>query len=104
GLAIARALRRLYPQAWEFPKVDRLLVHPDTIKAIDGGLPLDAVVDTYRTELAAFITKREKYLLYGTGACPAPLTERESVPSSAKSESAITVAPYSRAVVETPPP
>jgi uncharacterized protein YbbC (DUF1343 family)/CubicO group peptidase (beta-lactamase class C family) len=104
GLAIARALRRLYPQAWEFPKVDRLLVHPDAMKAIDGGLPLDAVVDTYRPELAAFITKREKYLLYGTGACPAPLTERQSVPSSAKSESAITVAPYSRAVVKTPPP
>ena len=70
GLAIARELRRLYPRAWEFAKVDRLLVHADTMKALDGGLPLDAVVDTYRAELAAFMTKREKYLLYGTAPCP----------------------------------
>jgi uncharacterized protein YbbC (DUF1343 family) len=72
GLAIARALRRLYPRAWEFAKVDRLLVHPDTMKALDSGAPLDAVVDTYRAELAAFMTKRDKYLLYGTVACPPP--------------------------------
>jgi len=72
GLAIARELRRLYPRAWEFAKVDRLLVHPDAMKALDSGLPLDAAVGTYRAELAAFITKREKYLLYGE-ACASPV-------------------------------
>ena len=70
GLAIARELRRLYPRQWEFAKLDRLLVHPEAIRAIDAGLPLDAIVETYRSELALFMTKREKYLLYGAGDCP----------------------------------
>jgi uncharacterized protein YbbC (DUF1343 family) len=70
GLAIARELRRLYPRQWEFEKVDRLLVHPEALRAIDAGLPIAGIVDTYRLELAAFMTKREKYLLYGTRTCP----------------------------------
>ncbi len=69
GLAIARALRRLYRREWEFAKLDRLLVHPEAMSAIDAGRPLATIVETYRTELAAFMTKREKYLLYGTGPC-----------------------------------
>jgi uncharacterized protein YbbC (DUF1343 family) len=73
GLAIARELHRLYPREWEFAKLDRLLVHPATMSAIEAGLPLAAIVDTYRVELAAFMTKREKYLLYGTEECaPGP--------------------------------
>jgi uncharacterized protein YbbC (DUF1343 family) len=71
GLAFARALRRLYRRQWEFAKLDRLLVHPEAMTAIDAGLPLAAIVETYRAELAAFMTKREKYLLYGAGPCPA---------------------------------
>jgi uncharacterized protein YbbC (DUF1343 family) len=70
GLAIARELRRLYPRAWEFAKLDRLLVSQAAVNAIDAGLPIDAVVDTYRVELAAFMTKREKYLLYASVPCP----------------------------------
>jgi uncharacterized protein YbbC (DUF1343 family) len=73
GLAIARELRRLYPREWEFAKLDRLLVHPEAMSAIDAGLPLASIVETYRVELAAFMTKREKYLLYGTEEC-APAT------------------------------
>jgi uncharacterized protein YbbC (DUF1343 family)/CubicO group peptidase (beta-lactamase class C family) len=69
GLAIARELRRLYPRAWEFGKLDRLLVHPDALHAIDSGRSLAAVVETYRTELVAFMAKREKYLLYGGVDC-----------------------------------
>jgi uncharacterized protein YbbC (DUF1343 family) len=64
GLAIARALRRLYRREWEFAKLDRLLVHPETMRAIDRAAPLDAIVATYQSELAAFAAKREKYLLY----------------------------------------
>jgi uncharacterized protein YbbC (DUF1343 family) len=69
GLAVARALRRMYPRAWDFQKLDRLLVNPAARRAVDAGLPLDAIVGTYAAELAAFIAKREKYLLYGTGDC-----------------------------------
>jgi uncharacterized protein YbbC (DUF1343 family)/CubicO group peptidase (beta-lactamase class C family) len=71
GLAIARELRRLYPREWEFRKLDRLLVHHDAMKAIDEGLPLAAIVETYSAELAAFAAKREKYLLYRPGECVA---------------------------------
>jgi uncharacterized protein YbbC (DUF1343 family)/CubicO group peptidase (beta-lactamase class C family) len=69
GIAVARALRRLYPRAWEFAKLDRLLVHPGAMRAIDAGLPLDAIVTTYGPELAAFAAKREKYLLYDSENC-----------------------------------
>jgi len=72
GLAIARALHRLYPSVWEFAKLDRLLVHPDIMTALDRGLPLQSIVETYRDELASFMKKREKYLLYGTGECSPP--------------------------------
>jgi uncharacterized protein YbbC (DUF1343 family) len=69
GLAIARELRRLYRRQWEFGKLDRLLVHAGAMRAIDEGLPLGSIIETYRVELAAFAAKREKYLLYGSRGC-----------------------------------
>ena len=72
GLAVARVLRREYPSAWDFEKLDRLLVHPETMRALAAGLPLDAIVATYGPELAAFATKRQKYLLYQSGPCAEP--------------------------------
>jgi uncharacterized protein YbbC (DUF1343 family) len=69
GLAIARAIRRLYPRDWDFAKLDRLVGDPRIMSAIDAGLPLTAITDTYRTELAAFANRREKYLLYGERGC-----------------------------------
>jgi uncharacterized protein YbbC (DUF1343 family) len=69
GLAIARALRQLYPREWEFAKLDRLLVQAETMKAIDAGLPLASIVETYRAQLEAFASKREKYLLYASRGC-----------------------------------
>ncbi len=72
GLAIARALRRLYPRDWDFGKLVRLVGDARVIKAIDAGLPLGAVVDTYRPELVAFAARREKYLLYDDHACAPP--------------------------------
>jgi uncharacterized protein YbbC (DUF1343 family) len=81
GLALARALRRLYRREWDFAKLDRLLVHPEAIGAIDAGVPLAAIVQTYQAELVAFMTKREKYLLYGNGEC-APALKPTSPPGS----------------------
>ena len=69
GLAIARELRRLYRRVWEFDKVDRLLVCPPAMRALDRGLPLDAIVGTYRADLDAFTAKRAKYLLYARTGC-----------------------------------
>jgi uncharacterized protein YbbC (DUF1343 family)/CubicO group peptidase (beta-lactamase class C family) len=73
GLAIARALRRLHPQDWEFGKLDHLLASPDIMKALDAGKPLAAIVDSYHAQLAAFSSRRDKYLLYTDAACaPTP--------------------------------
>ena len=69
GLAIARALRRTYRQEWDFDKLDRLIGNTDVVKAIDAGLPLASIVDLYRAQLAAFASKREKYLLYTDRGC-----------------------------------
>jgi uncharacterized protein YbbC (DUF1343 family) len=77
GLAIARALHRSYPEAWASAKLDRLLVHPETMRALTAGLPLDAIVATYRDELAAFMTKRQKYLLYGSHDCTPPTAPQQ---------------------------
>ena len=72
GLAVARQLRRLYPREWEFDKLDRQLVHRETMSAIDAAMPLASIVATYRAELTAFLAKRAKYLLYGACSPAAP--------------------------------
>lgn len=69
GLAIARALRRMYPHDWDFQKMEGLVGDPRVIKAVDAGLPLASIVDLYSVELAAFANRREKYLLYSDRAC-----------------------------------
>jgi uncharacterized protein YbbC (DUF1343 family) len=73
GLAIARALRRLNPNDWKFRKLDGLIGDAAVLQAIDVGAPLASIVDIYKVELAAFTSRREKYLLYGERDCaPAP--------------------------------
>lgn len=69
GLALARALRRLYPDAWEFKKLDHLLQSAAAMSAIDQGKPLTDIEATYKTELSAFLSKRDRYLLYPSGTC-----------------------------------
>jgi uncharacterized protein YbbC (DUF1343 family) len=69
GLAIARTLRHTYRREWDYGKLDRLVGDPDVVKAIDAGVPLASIVDVYRAELAAFASKREKYLLYTDRGC-----------------------------------
>jgi uncharacterized protein YbbC (DUF1343 family) len=69
GLAIARALRRLHPRDWDSGKLDGLIGNTDVVKAIEAGLPLASIVDTYKSDLAAFENRREKYLLYGDREC-----------------------------------
>jgi uncharacterized protein YbbC (DUF1343 family) len=69
GLALARVLRREYRHDWDFDKLDRLVGNADVVKAIDAGQPVTSIVDTYRAQLAAFASKREKYLLYTDRGC-----------------------------------
>ncbi len=77
GIAIARVLRRLHPAEWQFAKLDHLLAHAAAMNAIDAGMSLDAIVETYKLELASFLAKRDKYLLYGSAACTVPVREHE---------------------------
>jgi uncharacterized protein YbbC (DUF1343 family) len=69
GLAIARALRRLHPHDWDSARLEGLVGDEAVVKAVDAGLPLAAIVDTYKAGLAAFVNRREKYLLYGDREC-----------------------------------
>jgi uncharacterized protein YbbC (DUF1343 family) len=85
GLALARVLHRLYPREWDFDKLDRLVADRRVLAAIDAQLPLDAIVDVYRAELATFASRREKYLLYADRACAA----RETSTSLAEYEKTI---------------
>jgi len=64
GLAIATDLRTLYPTAWHFDDVNKLLACKAPLDAIAQGKPLTDVEATWEKDLAAFRTKREKYLLY----------------------------------------
>lgn len=64
GLALAIALRKLYPEAWEGSHLRRMLGDPDVAAALLGGKPLADLEALYEKGLAAFRTKRLKYLLY----------------------------------------
>jgi uncharacterized protein YbbC (DUF1343 family)/CubicO group peptidase (beta-lactamase class C family) len=68
ALAIARVLRRMYPD-WQFVKLGPMLAAPEAMAAIDAGKPLVAIEDTFKAELAAFRSKRDKYLLYDSAVC-----------------------------------
>jgi uncharacterized protein YbbC (DUF1343 family) len=70
GIAIATALRALYPSRWEVAKLGPLLAFPPAQAAIERGLAVPDVEATWATSLRAFEATRAKYLLYPTAACP----------------------------------
>lgn len=64
GLEIAVQLRRLYPDAWNAPGLQRLLGHEATLQAILAGKPAEEVLDVARQGLNDFQRRRVKYLIY----------------------------------------
>lgn len=72
GVALAVALRALYPSAWDRGKLAPLLASPAALTAIDRGASVDAVVATWGPSLTRFVADREKYLLYPRRSCPPP--------------------------------
>ena len=64
GLEIALHLRKLYPQVWEIDTYDRLLGNMAVLDAIKSGLPYADITGIYRDELAEFIQRRSKFLIY----------------------------------------
>ncbi len=64
GLALALALRKLYPAAWKPKGMDTLLGHERAFAAIVAGEPLAEVIGTFAPETLAFAARRKPYLLY----------------------------------------
>ncbi|MCH8992321.1 MAG: DUF1343 domain-containing protein [Acidobacteria bacterium] len=62
GLALARSLRRHYPDQWQHEPVNRLLVNRRTMQAWLEADSLDAVVETWADDLEAFRAVRARYL------------------------------------------
>lgn len=61
ALALIKALRRLYPQQWEYSKIEALLARSDLIEAIEDQAP---ELDDLWVPDPEFFEVRAKYLLY----------------------------------------
>jgi len=64
GLELVAALRRLYPERFEWERASRLILHHETIEALKRGEDARAIAAGWKTGLEAFGTRRARYLLY----------------------------------------
>ena len=64
GIALAQALRRLYPHGWDTTHLNVLLRHPDTANFIAEGLPFTDIKASWQPDTVSFAARRAKYLLY----------------------------------------
>jgi uncharacterized protein YbbC (DUF1343 family) len=64
GIAMAMALRRLHPGAWNGARLRGMLGDPAAAAAVLDRRPLAGIEARWQPDLAAFRAKREKYLLY----------------------------------------
>lgn len=64
AVTIALALQEIHAADWDVDHVDRMLQSKPALEAIKAGRSADAVVATWSTGLAAFVKKRERFLLY----------------------------------------
>ena len=64
GIAVAVALRELYPDEWETKSLNRLLSSRAVQHAILEGRSVDQIVSLYQADLDQFKTRRAKYLIY----------------------------------------
>lgn len=65
GLLLAKTVYRLYPTNFDPDKMDRLLRHSSTLKALKADKPLAEIHAEWQKGLEGFRTLRAKYLLYG---------------------------------------
>lgn len=64
GAAIAVVLQRRYPKSFALEKVNTLLSHTTTLKAIRSGKPWQEIAAAWGTETEAFRKRRQGFLLY----------------------------------------
>ncbi|MBS1770982.1 MAG: DUF1343 domain-containing protein [Acidobacteria bacterium] len=64
GLAIAIALRKLYPTDWQIDRFGRLLVNAETLDDLKQGTSLEKLERSTAPALSEFLRRRGAYLLY----------------------------------------
>ncbi|MFN2442180.1 MAG: exo-beta-N-acetylmuramidase NamZ domain-containing protein [Thermoanaerobaculia bacterium] len=64
GVLLAATLHRLYPGELGVEKVDDLLRHPPTIRSIQDGESIEAIVRLWDSSRAEFLARRAAYLIY----------------------------------------
>ncbi len=64
GLAVAEALRMLYPESWEVERFDRLLVNRAAFEAFRNGIPVSELVSSWQAGLTEFAERAAPYRLY----------------------------------------
>lgn len=64
GIEIALALRKLYPQAWQVEKYERLLANGEALERIKRGDAPEELERAWQDELEKFRRTRERFLLY----------------------------------------
>jgi uncharacterized protein YbbC (DUF1343 family) len=64
GFAIAAALRKLHPDAWETKGYLRLLSNEKTLQAVVDGKSVDEIEAVAREGVTEFLRKRQTHLLY----------------------------------------
>lgn len=65
GLIIARTMHELHPNDFDpKQKLNTLLLHPPTLKAIYAGQALSEIRQLWQPDLQKFIERRKRYLLY----------------------------------------
>jgi uncharacterized protein YbbC (DUF1343 family) len=64
GLAVAGALRSLYPQEWDIDSFDKLLCHAATWRGVKDGARWRDLERNWASDLKKFVELRKKYLIY----------------------------------------
>jgi len=64
GIELAAALVKLYPDKIDLSRTKRLMGSNDVIDRLTAGQDPRSIQETYRDQLAAFVTLRERYLIY----------------------------------------
>lgn len=64
GIEIASALHVLYPVDWQIGRMGLLLANAATLKQLEAGDPPEAIVSSWKKDLADFGAIRARYLLY----------------------------------------
>jgi len=63
AVMLARAIHEVAPE-WDLEHVDRMLQSPAAVAALRGGKSIDEIIATWKAPLAAFVAKRQRFLLY----------------------------------------